>query len=55
MNDSQDTNLEKMNKRRELMEDGRRYIIFYTFGSEDLNSSPREIETQKENKETKIS
>jgi hypothetical protein len=51
MNDSQTTSLEKMNKRRELMEDGRRYIIFYTFGLEDLNSPPHDTETQKENEE----
>jgi hypothetical protein len=35
MNDSPETNLELMNKRRELMEDKRRYIIYYTFGADD--------------------
>ena len=42
MNDSQQTNLEKMNKRRVLMEDKRRYIIFYTFGDEPEQEDKRQ-------------
>jgi len=38
MVDSQIPNPEKMNKRRELMQDGRRYIIFYTFGENNTNN-----------------
>jgi hypothetical protein len=50
------SDLEKMNKRRELMEDGRRDIIFYTFGSENLEESNhplRDTETQKKQEKPK--
>lgn len=37
-----------MRKRREIMEDGRRYIIYYTFGTADdiQKSDEREEEQQ---------
>ena len=47
MNGSKKTNLEKMNKRRVLMEDKRRYIIFYTFGDEpEEKGSENSVQTQ---------
>ena len=53
MNDSPETNLEKMNKRRELMEDKRRYIIYYTFGDEakEENSAPKTSQTVPQSEE----
>jgi hypothetical protein len=50
MNDSHQTNLEKMNKRRELMEDERRYIIYYTFGVNSDEKKRQNAETPDENK-----
>ncbi|HEX8265085.1 MAG TPA: hypothetical protein VF596_06635 [Pyrinomonadaceae bacterium] len=50
------SDLEKMNKRRVLMEDGRRHIIFYTFGdneSEESNRQPRATETQRKQEKSK--
>ncbi len=38
------SNLDKMHKRRVTMQDGRRYMMFYTFGEE-------QDEVTKENKE----
>ena len=34
-----ETEVGKMHKRRETMADGRRYIIYYTFGDEEAASS----------------
>jgi hypothetical protein len=34
MDDQRGRQVEKMEKRREKMEDGRRYIIYYTFGAQ---------------------
>jgi hypothetical protein len=43
-----------MNKRRELMPDGRRHIIFYTFGEEKKDElNRRDVETPSEG-ESKI-
>jgi hypothetical protein len=49
-----ESKLEKMNKRRAPMEDGRRHIFFYTFDdneSEESNHPPRDTEIQSENEE----
>ena len=35
MDEQRGDDVSKMNKRLETMEDGRRYIIYYTFGSQD--------------------
>jgi len=41
-----ESKLEKMNKRRIQMEDGRRHIIFYTFGAENKDEfNRRDAET----------
>jgi hypothetical protein len=42
----------EMNKRRETMPDGRRYIIYYTFGSEAKNEANEKAE-KNENSEVK--
>ncbi len=43
-----------MNKRRELMEDGRRHIIFYTFGEGNSNEINRgDTEGQRKQEESK--
>jgi hypothetical protein len=50
------SDLEKMNKRRMPMEDGRRHIIFYTFGdneSEESNRPPLDTETQRKPEKSK--
>ncbi len=44
--------LEKMNKRRVLMEDGRRHIIFYTFGAENSEEENRK-DTKAQRKQEK--
>lgn len=38
----------EMHKRREMMADGRRYIIYYTFGEEPAGNTP-ETETAETN------
>ena len=35
----------EMHKRRETMPDGRRYIIFYTFGKEEAAAPESEVKT----------
>ena len=39
------SSIEQMHKRRELMEDGRRYIIYYTFGRIDSTGSESVVTT----------
>jgi hypothetical protein len=49
-----ESELEKMNKRRAPMEDGRRHIIFYTFGAENKDElNRRDAETPREKSKTK--
>ncbi|HEX9930021.1 MAG TPA: hypothetical protein VGB02_15925 [Pyrinomonadaceae bacterium] len=51
-----ESKLEKMNKRRVQMEDGRRHIFFYTFDdneSEESNRQPRDTGAQREQEKSK--
>jgi hypothetical protein len=38
---AQDTSVGEMHKRREVMADGRRYIIYYTFGADEPSADKR--------------
>jgi hypothetical protein len=50
------TTVGEMQKRREKMADGRRYIIYYTFGEESKNNkSPNNQSVEQNQKQSEVS
>lgn len=53
--ESENSKNREMHKRSELMADGRRYIIYYTFGENAGESAETNAQTKSPENETKIS